>query len=139
MQSSVMPDLSIELEETHNRRLFNRFVAWLCHDTLFWEQKSLANFEFFVPLPHFNGFNGLDYEVSSFCWFIQGPNHEFSSDKTKSNRRPFEDEGFVSIAMKCRQDRGLADITYDGAPVLCTIFEKHLPPRKKKKKRITKI
>ena len=27
MQSSVMPDLSIELEETHNRRLFNRFVA----------------------------------------------------------------------------------------------------------------
>ena len=69
MQSSVMPDLSIELEETHNRRLFNRFVAWLCHDTLFWEQKSLANFEFFVPLPHFNGFNGLDYGVSSF-WLV---------------------------------------------------------------------
>ena len=35
--------------------------------------------------------------------------------------------------MKSRQDRGLASITYDGAPVLCKIFEKHLPPRKKKK------
>ena len=111
MQSSVMPDLSIELEETHNRRLFNRFVAWLCHDTLFWEQKSLANFEFFVPLPHFNGFNGLDYGVSSFwlvlwnIWlhiFIQGPNHEFSSDETKSNRRLFEGKGFASLAYKPR-------------------------------------
>ena len=47
-------------------RLFNRFVRWLCHDTLFWEQKSLANFEFLVPLPYFNGFNGLDNGVSRF-------------------------------------------------------------------------
>ena len=64
-QCSVMPDLSIE----HNRRLFNRSVAWLCHDTLFWEQRSLTNFEFFVPLPHFNGLNGVGYGVSRF-WLV---------------------------------------------------------------------
>ena len=31
-------------------RLFNRFVAWLCHDTLFWEKVDFANFELLLLL-----------------------------------------------------------------------------------------
>ena len=64
---------------------------------------------------------------------LQGHHHEFKSSKTKSNRKPFEEEGFASIAMKCREHRGLAGLIYGSAPVLCKTFENHLPPRKKEK------